>query len=164
MNQQLPDAPERNARIIKTVRAHEWKRRLLTGTALLFSFLAIALGMALAWLQVIKLEPKQNELLEGYRQSARDEQSLTNSLHQSGISDFQSAQMERKRELLHINMTHYLGIGMMLVAASVALVGVGTLVTVVLIMVNRRVTLQQINENLAQISAQIKEMQNRPGS
>jgi hypothetical protein len=39
------------------------------------------------------------------------------------------------------------------------LTGAGTLVTLLLVIFNRRATLRQINANLAQISNQIKELQ-----
>jgi hypothetical protein len=40
----------------------------------------------------------------------------------------------------------------------VALLGFGTLLTLLLVIFNRRVTLRQINIHLAQISEQIKEL------
>jgi hypothetical protein len=40
----------------------------------------------------------------------------------------------------------------------------GTLTVLLLVIFNRRVTLRQINSNLAQISQQIKSLQNRQGS
>ena len=58
-------------------------------------------------------------------------------------------------------MTHALGVETMLIAGTVALVGLGSLITVVLVMVTRRVTLRQINESLAQISNQIRQLENR---
>jgi Sigma-70 region 2 len=53
---------------------------------------------------------------------------------------------------------------MFLTAVSMALLSIGTLVILLLVIFNRRITLRQINISLAQISAQIKELQNRQGS
>jgi hypothetical protein len=53
---------------------------------------------------------------------------------------------------------------MYVMAREVALLGVGTLLTLLLVIFNRRVALRQINGSLAQISTQIKELQNRQSS
>jgi len=73
----------------------------------------------------------------------------------------QMEQYRRSRDRLHMVMTHALGVETMLIAGTVALVGLGSLITVVLVMVTRRVTLRQINESLAQISNQIRQLENR---
>ena len=50
------------------------------------------------------------------------------------------------------------------IADSVALLGMGSLVTVTFVLVQRRVTLQQININLAKISDQLRALETTPTS
>jgi signal transduction histidine kinase len=57
-----------------------------------------------------------------------------------------------------------LGKAMNVTSLAVALVAVGTLLTLLLVIFNRRVTLRQINASLAQISNQIKELQDGKSS
>ena len=49
----------------------------------------------------------------------------------------------------------------MMVAVSVGLLGLGTLVLLAVVVLGRRATLQQVNANLAQISTQLKELQSQ---
>src|SRR5439155_20369084 len=61
-------------------------------------------------------------------------------------------------------VTLLLGKAMYVTSRSVALLGLGTLLTLLLVIFNRQVTLRQINASLAQISAQIKELQDGQSS
>lgn len=61
-------------------------------------------------------------------------------------------------------MTIAMGKTMNVTSLAVALLGLGTLLTFLLIIFNRRVTLRQINVSLAQISKQIKVLRDRQGS
>jgi hypothetical protein len=60
---------------------------------------------------------------------------------------------------IQLLMTNAVGFGTALVAASVALLGIGTTVTLLLVILNRRVTLRQVNTSLEQISKQIASLQ-----
>jgi hypothetical protein len=62
-----------------------------------------------------------------------------------------------------VQVTAAHGKGIFLTAVSIALLGVGTFLTLLLVIFNRHVTLRQINANLAQISAQIKTLQDGKG-
>ena len=64
----------------------------------------------------------------------------------------------------HVLVTLMLGKAAFVTSRAVALLGAGTLLTLVLVIFNRRATLRQINISLAQISAQIKELKDRQGS
>jgi hypothetical protein len=50
------------------------------------------------------------------------------------------------------------------VTASVGLLGLAALLTILLVLASRRATLRQINANLLVISEQLKELQRRPGA
>ncbi|HTI72326.1 MAG TPA: hypothetical protein VMF06_20295 [Candidatus Limnocylindria bacterium] len=58
-----------------------------------------------------------------------------------------------------IALSHGTSVGMVLVALATGLSAGGAIVTQVLIVFSRRVTLRQINASLAQISLQLKELQ-----
>ena len=62
---------------------------------------------------------------------------------------------------VEIFMTHVISMGTTIVAAAVGVLALGTLVLVLVVMLNRRVTLNQINVSLAQISSQLKDLQLR---
>jgi hypothetical protein len=55
-------------------------------------------------------------------------------------------------------VTLMMGKALNVTSLAVALLGFGTLLTLLLVIFNRRVTLRQINIHLAQISEQIKEL------
>jgi len=92
----------------------------------------------------------QRLLLEDYPRAAQ--QSGTNSEGHAALSREELAWRQ-----IQVSAAH--GKVMFLTAVSVGLLAAGTLVTLLLVVVNRRVTLYQINASLAQISRQIQEMQ-----
>lgn len=145
---------------MNAVRSHEWKRRVLTGVALALGLLSITAGVVIAWGSRVWVEPKQNELWYGYASYEHEQkyQTTTNTTAKLAVNDAQMEKDRRSLEELHIRLTHVVGIEAMLIAASVALVGFGAVVTIVLIVVTRRVTLRQINESLARISNQIRDL------
>jgi hypothetical protein len=165
MNQkeQTPENPQRNARIMNAVRSRQWKWRLLTGVALGLGLLSIIAGIAIAWFSSYKIEPKQHELWLRYKDYEQKYQTATNTAANMAVHDTQMERDRRSLEKQHIFLTHVVGLETMLIALAVALVGIGTVVTIVLVMVTRRVTLRQINESLVQISNQIRELENRTG-
>ncbi len=59
----------------------------------------------------------------------------------------------------HVEVTFAHGKELFLLPAAVVLVGLGTFLTLLLVIFDRRVTLRQVNASLAQISQQIKELQ-----
>lgn len=152
---------ERHNRIMSFIRAHEWRRQLLTGLALAISVLTVTVGIGLAlWYRVV-IEPRIGELQDGYSQYRERLQTSTNSVAQTPTDESQMEKFRRNRDYYHMVMTHALGVETMWIGISVALVGVGTLITALLIVVTRRVTLRQINESLVTISKQLKELENR---
>jgi hypothetical protein len=50
------------------------------------------------------------------------------------------------------------------VALAVGVLGLGTLILLMVVILNRRVALNQINASLAQISKQLRELQTERGS
>ena len=118
--------------------------------ALALGLLAIFASVVLAWANAIRIQPMQRLLLEDYPRAAQ--QSGTNSEGHVALSREELAWRQ-----IQVSAAH--GKVMFLTAVSVGLLAAGTLVTLLLVVVNRRVTLYQINASLAQISRQIQEMQ-----
>lgn len=149
-----PEISDLNERVAETVRGHQRRLRLLTGAAFLFGFLAIAASVAIASAYFVLYRPKQMQLLRDVTtaaQEARPENGTPpNGQPPRRQLDFPSVQA---------TMTHVLSFGTMMVAVSVGLLGTGTLVLLAVVVLSRRATLQQIQSHLAQISAQLKELQ-----
>ena len=153
--QSVDKNPAVNDRILRTVKRQQRVSRVLTCLALLFGFTAIAASIALVVAYCVLYLPKQKQLLQDYqRWSAAG---LHNYAPNPG--DLKNTQQLAQA---HILMTHVSSMGTMLVATSVGVLGGGTLVMLIVIVLNRRLTLSQINAALAQISAQIKELQSKP--
>ena len=149
-----PEVSVLHERVAETVRGHQRRLRLLSSAAFLFGFLAIATSVAIASAYFVLYRPKQLQLLRDVTTAAKEARP-DNGAPPSGQPprrslDFPSVQA---------TMTHVLSFGTMMVAVSVGLLGTGTLVLLAVVVLSRRATLQQINSHLAQISAQLKELQ-----
>jgi hypothetical protein len=62
---------------------------------------------------------------------------------------------------IQTTMSYVIMKGVLIVTGCLLLLSVGTVLTLVLVIANRRVTLKQINCNLAQISEQLRQLQAR---
>jgi hypothetical protein len=155
MSTDIPSAGELNDRVSAAVRSHRTKIRALTALAFLFGFLAIAASVVIVFFYLIFYLPKQKQLLHDAEvavQQAKNnpstgEASLEKTVKR--IDQFLGAQ---------IVMTHVTSIGTTMVAVMVGILGLGTLVLLSVVVLNRRITLSQINLSLAQISTQLREL------
>jgi len=166
MNPNQPDpsphgnSTEMNDAILKKISSHNWKGRTLTIVALAVGILSIATGALLTWANTHVIFPQIQLLLKEENSALHQNLSLnapavapTNSVDpQLTLSDGTTVD----RQVL---VTLMLGKAMNVTSLAVALVAVGTLLTLLLVIFNRRVTLRQINASLAQISDQIKGLQ-----
>ena len=166
MNPQLtrpaPDAGAINQRVKAAVHSHRIKLRVLTTVAFAFGFVAIATSIFIVWFYVIMYMPKQREMLNGSKQAA--EQARTNAgAAQQGVKPADN--LPRAEEFLRneVVLTYVLSMGVTVVALAVGALGLGTLVLLTVVVLNRRVTLSQINASLAQISQQLRELQTARG-
>ena len=164
-NQPIPDpsprgSTEMNDAILKKISSHNWKGRMLTVVALAVGILSIAGGALLMWANTRVIFPQIQLLLKEENGALHRNSSLaaptatsTNSIDPLlTLSDGTTV----NRQVL---VTLMLGKAMNVTSLAVALVAVGTLLTLLLVIFNRRVTLRQINASLAQISDQIKGLQ-----
>ena len=151
---------EMNDAILKTISSHNWKGRALTVVALAIGILSIAAGALLTWANNRVIFPEIQLLLKEENSALHQSLSLnaptvapTNSVDpRLTLSDGTTVD----RQVL---VTLMLGKAMNVTSLAVALVAAGTLLTLLLVIFNRRVTLRQINTSLAQISNQIKKLQ-----
>ena len=144
----MADSEQINRRVVAAVRTHRIKLRVLTGVAYLFGISAIVASVRLVWLWRAVYWPMQEHLMKQIEAaSPATAASAGDSLKR--IIDLLN------QETLHTAMV---SMGAAAVALSVAVLGLGTLVLVTVVVLNRRVTLNQINASLAQISSQLAEL------
>lgn len=143
----LPNIAALNERITSGVQSHRVKIRLLTSVAFLFGFLAIATSILLVWCYLFLYLPKDKQLMRDAANFAAGQRSTEDAVKR--IDNFLGAQ---------ILMTHVISMATTIVAIAVGVLGLGTLVLLTVVMLNRRATLSQINASLAQISNQLREL------
>lgn len=148
-NQPMPDSEQINQRIATAVRSHRIKLRVLTGVAYLFGISAIVASLRLVWLWRAVYWPMQEHLMKQI-EAASPAAAATSGDNLKRILELLD------QETLHTAMVSMGAAG---VALSVAVLGFGTLVLMTVVVLNRRVTLNQINASLAQISSQLRDLQ-----
>ena len=139
-----------HAQVSAAIHAHRRKIHALTATAFALGFLAVAASIAIVILNEMYVTPKQQKL-------AKDSRSLAWPAGSDPGANPSTDNIQARILSLEIDMMRVVSISSMIVAGSVALLGLGTLVLVTAVMLNRRATLNQINANLAQISAQLRD-------
>lgn len=151
-----PSAAELNTRILAGVATSRWQSRLLTGLALTFGLLSIAASLATVLGYLVLYQPKEKQLLQDYGAKVYPSGNGTTA-EPPGMTETRDG---RRFDALGVQLalSHAIASGAALIAVSVALLGAGTLVTVTLVIYNRRVTLRQVNASLAQISEQLREL------
>jgi len=151
-----PESHDPNEAIMKKLHAHRWTGRLLTTAALGIGLLSIAVGVLVAVANLNLVIPLEGRLLQSHPElMQRNETNNVASL------ETQPTLSKEQSDRSHLLVTFAHGKELMLTAAAVILVGLGTFVTLLLVIFNRHVTLRQVNASLTQISQQIKELQER---
>jgi len=154
---------ELNDAILNKIHLRDWKSRALTTAALAVGILCIAAGVFLMWANSRFIFPEIQTLIK--QSNGAQHQSMT-----AGATSQTNAVDERltlsdgtivDRQVL---VTLMLGKSANVTSLAVTFLAAGTMLTLLLVIFNRRITLRQINLSLTQISAQIKELQNRQGS
>ena len=149
-----PEISAINERVAVSVRSHQRRIRALTGFAFLLGFLAVAASVIIVSAYFVFYRPKEKEVLRQVTLAA--EQAKANPAPAEGGAapklpfDFPSVQA---------TMTFFHSVLIALLAGAVGLLALGTLVLLAVVILNRRATLQQVNASLAQISAQLGELQ-----
>jgi hypothetical protein len=158
-----------NESILKKLQALRWAGRLLTTVALGIGLLAIAGGILLTWGSTHVMFPQVQLLLQQSSAAATNTVAAVASTH--GAATNAVAGNNSTDEILTLNdgtkvdrqvlVTLLQGKIINVTSLALTLLGVGTMLTLLLVIFNRRVTLRQVNASLAQISQQLKELQER---
>ena len=149
---------DRNEAILKKLRAFSWSGRLLTTAALGIGLLAIAGGILIMWANAHFVFPQVNLLVQ---QSGAAHAVPTNAVAGPNSPNELFTLGDGTKVDQQVLVTLLLGKSMSVTSLALTLLGLGTMVTLLLVIFNRRVTLRQVNASLAQISEQIKELQER---
>jgi len=150
-----------NEAVMKKLHSYGWKGRALVSLALGVGLLSIAAGILLMWANSSSLFPQVQLLVQ---QSGTMQAGSTNQVAGANADDSRLTLSDGKTVDRQVLVTLLLGKAMYVTSRAVALLGLGTLLTLLLVIFNRRVTLRQINLSLAQISEQIKVLRDRQGS
>lgn len=137
------------------VRSHRIKIRVMTTVAFLLGFLAMVTGILIVWTYPILMLPKQKELARGAEILVRQFQ--TNSAAAQPMGGNPGKQMGYILAA-EVQMNRVTSMGAVVVALAVGVLGLGTLILLTVVILNRRVALNQINDSLAQISKQLREL------
>lgn len=144
--------------ILRAVRSQNRWLRALTALAVLFWACAVLGGVALLAGYSIFYAPKEKQMLRDYE--------LYGHVRKTGDNDpehrNQPAMSTEQALALHFTMNYVVTKGILAVVVTVVILSCATLTTLLLVVLNRRVTLKQINYSLAKISEQLKALQSPP--
>lgn len=144
-------------RVMKALRANQRWLRALTVAAVVFWSLAVIASVGVLVCYKVFYAPKEKQIFHDYEQHGhiRD---TANATAGDPPRDPQTASLEKALGI-HFTMTWVLTKGILATSISVIVLSCGTLTTLLVVILNRRVTLKQINHSLAQISEQLKQLQ-----
>ncbi len=144
-----------NDRVTTAVQSHKTKLRLMTTLAFLLGFLAIAVSIFIVWFYLIMYLPKQRHMIQEAEAAVQQAKSASASGPASVAED-----VKRIDKFLGVQivLTYVISAGVTLVGGSVGVLALGTLTLLTVVILSRRVTLNQINVSLAQISNQLREL------
>jgi hypothetical protein len=150
------DASGVNSAITEKLRSYRRRGRLLTIAALSVGILAIVAGVLLGWASAYIVMPMERLLIQEYPNAL-----ATKGSKPAAIEKGEPAPPISRAELdlCHVQVTAAHGKALFITATAVVLQGFGTLLTLLLVIFNRQVTLRQINANLELISSQIRASQ-----
>lgn len=139
-------------RVLKTIRRQQRWLRALTGVALGFWALAVACGIAILVFYTMFVQPKEQTLMRDLELRQRAATHGENAPPPITAEQVQGIQ---------VTMSWVIMKGVLIVTGCLLLLSIGTVLTLVLVIANRRVTLRQINHSLVQISGQLRELQSK---
>ena len=143
-----------NERSLSSIKKHQRGLKLLTGTALGLWLVAMIGSVFVIWAYFVMYLPKEKQIIRNFE---KEYQAASTNAVSASSGESEKERVEKNQ--ITFVMTKAVGIGMVSTAACVAVLSAGMLATIILVIWNRRVTLRQINANLTQISAQLKELE-----
>jgi hypothetical protein len=149
-----------NQRVKASVKAYRIKLGVLTTAAFVLGFAAMITSLLLVWSYPVFVLPRQRELpLEAMKLM---DQLKTNTITSRSGED--AGNQIVKLLAAQVETSNVTTAGTVVLAAAVGLLGLGTLILLTVVILNRRVALNQINASLAGISGQLRELQKTHGS
>jgi ABC-type Mn2+/Zn2+ transport system permease subunit len=136
---------------LQTIGRHQRRLKWLTITAIAFWALAVFGTIGVLVCYSLFVAPKERQIMADYGMHGR--------LVSRSAPPSSEPPTNADRALgVNFTMTYVVTKGILIVAISVVVLSLGTLATLILTIFSRRVTLQQINHSLAQISQQLREL------
>ena len=159
MNSNEPASPTNptGERVLQTLHGQQRRLRWLTAAGIAFWVFAIVTSVGVLAGYWWFYAPKERQVLADYGATGHLRVGTADA-----TGDERSANIEKALRV-HFIMNYVVTKGLLAVAISVVVLSCATLATLLLVILNRRVTLRQINHNLAQISEQLKVLQDRRG-
>jgi hypothetical protein len=149
MNPNETTTSSADARVLNTIRSQQRWLKALTGIAFSFWLLTVVGGIAILVCYSIFIQPKERKLMQDMEMR---HQALANGTNAPPITADQVMGIQT-------TMSWVIMKGVLIVTGCLLLLSLGTVLTLVLVVANRRVTLKQINYSLAQISEQLRQLQ-----
>jgi hypothetical protein len=164
MKEEQPDPtsfnnPGMQERILRAVESHGRKSGWIAGIALFLGLVSIAASIAIVSFYFVFYRPKEKQLLRDLPPVIYN--AASNATAGAAQEPVPRPHFDPVRA--HLFLVTAIGVGTALVAGSVGLLGLGTLLLVSLVLINRRVALRQIRVSLADISVQLKQLQHPSG-
>jgi hypothetical protein len=145
-------------RMMQTLRRQGVGLKWLTGAAIAFWTLAVLGTVGVLVCYSIFYAPKEKQMFRDYNTYGHLTH-YTNSPDSAAGSLAAGPATPEQALGVHFTMNYVATKAILVVTVSVLILSAGTLSTLVLVIMNRRVTLKQINHSLVQISEQLKQLQ-----
>jgi len=144
-------------RVLKTIRSQNRWLRALTALTVIFWLLAVLGGVGVLVFYTVFYAPKEKQIIRDYETYGhlQDRPQRTTPDQESN----HPAMAPERALAIHFTMNYVVTKALLVIAVAIIILSCGTLSTLLLIVLNRRVTLRQINYSLAQISQQLKTLQ-----
>ena len=141
-----------DALVLKTLRRQQRWLKTLAGIALGFWVLTVAGGVAILVCYTVFVQPKEKQLMRDME--LRQQAAINGTPPPTPITAEQV-------QGIQVTMSWVIMKGVLIVTGCLLLLSIGTVLTLALVIANRRVTLRQINHSLAQISDQLRQLHAR---
>lgn len=136
--------------VLNAIASQQRRLRWLTALGVMFWVAAVVGCVGVLISYAVFYQPKERQILSDYVQYGHLPKHGTNS----------SARLTPDEAMaLQFSMTYVVTKGILAVAVAVTVLSCGTLTTLLLVVLNRRVTFKQINASMAQISDQLRQLQ-----
>lgn len=144
-----------DAPVLETIRVQQRRLKWLTGVAVAFWIAAVLACAGVMVCYKIFYKPKEQQIMADYEKHGH-------LVRHGSTPDGTPSKLTAEDALgIQFALSYAMTRGILAMAIAVTILSCGTLATLLLVVLNRRVTLRQINYSLAQISDQLRQLQAR---